>query len=269
MPAVLRPALSSVTRRTLISVFAWDRSINFCKLRTLARSPTFDAVKIRCRKRRTSFAASRQSIAFHSGNPSSGPFTTQHRPRPTPLPIPSWRPTCPSVLVSLSAQSPQAHLAHVSTLSSPGNARIRSVIRERQRRSRPCVPDFLSPFDAPAFASWAILSPLGDPLPSRSAHRTTTRDRDPTGLPCSTRARHDRGGCPLYPETRRCSLVEVGSINQRLPHSSGLSYHPADTSHLQGSPSRDIARGLHVFTRPVFPFTCSLRMQRTPLGLTT
>ena len=35
-------------------------------------------------------------------------------------------------------------------------------------------PVFLSPFDAPAFASWAILSPLDDPPPSRSAHRTTT-----------------------------------------------------------------------------------------------
>ena len=54
-----RPALRSVTRRTLTSVFARDRSINFCNWRTLARSPAFDAVKIRrrsrrCRNRRTS-----------------------------------------------------------------------------------------------------------------------------------------------------------------------------------------------------------------------
>ena len=33
-PAVKRPALRSVTRRTLTSVFARDRSINFCRLRT-------------------------------------------------------------------------------------------------------------------------------------------------------------------------------------------------------------------------------------------
>jgi len=34
----LRPALSSVTRRTLMSALARDRSINFCKLRTFLRS---------------------------------------------------------------------------------------------------------------------------------------------------------------------------------------------------------------------------------------
>ena len=52
-PAVKRPALRSVTRRTLKSVFARERSINFCRLRTLFRSPACDAVKIRCRNRRT------------------------------------------------------------------------------------------------------------------------------------------------------------------------------------------------------------------------
>ena len=61
-PAVRRPALRSVTRRTLISVFARERSINFCNRRTLARSPAFDAVKIRCRNRRTSASTRRQSI---------------------------------------------------------------------------------------------------------------------------------------------------------------------------------------------------------------
>ena len=38
-PAVRRPALRSVTRRTLTSVFARDRSINFCRLRTRLRGP--------------------------------------------------------------------------------------------------------------------------------------------------------------------------------------------------------------------------------------
>lgn len=46
-PAVRRPALRSVTRRTLTSVLERDRSINFCNWRTLTRSPAFDAVKIR------------------------------------------------------------------------------------------------------------------------------------------------------------------------------------------------------------------------------
>ena len=38
-PAVLRPALISVTRRTLNRAFARERSINFCRLRTFFRSP--------------------------------------------------------------------------------------------------------------------------------------------------------------------------------------------------------------------------------------
>ena len=75
-PAVARPALSSVTRRTLSSALAWERSINFCRLRTLLRSPACVAVKILCRKRRTSSSTCRQSIDCQSRSSSSGPFTT-------------------------------------------------------------------------------------------------------------------------------------------------------------------------------------------------
>jgi hypothetical protein len=39
MPAVRRPALRSLTRRTLNSAFAREQSINFCRLRTLGRVP--------------------------------------------------------------------------------------------------------------------------------------------------------------------------------------------------------------------------------------
>ena len=57
-------------------------------------------------------------------------------------------------------------------------------------------------FRRPAFASWAILCPL-----RRSAFLTVSAPDDvaaartSTELPCSARARHDRGGCPLYPGT--------------------------------------------------------------------
>lgn len=100
-PAVLRPALSSVTRRTLKSAFERDRSINFCRLRTRLKSPP---------------ASPRRSVAV----------TAVRRPRPdpsrchtsrdsgrgrrppvrSPRAVPSekrsglqqpWRPTCPSV----------------------------------------------------------------------------------------------------------------------------------------------------------------------------
>ena len=60
MPAVARPAFRSVTCRTLNNVFARLRSINFCKFRTCLRSPTCDAVKILCRRRRTCPSTARQ-----------------------------------------------------------------------------------------------------------------------------------------------------------------------------------------------------------------
>jgi hypothetical protein len=68
--------LRSVTLRTLKSVFERDRSINFCSRRTLSRSPAFDAVKIRCRNRRTFSSACRQSIRRQSSVAASGPLTT-------------------------------------------------------------------------------------------------------------------------------------------------------------------------------------------------
>ena len=74
-PAVRRPALRSVTRRTLKSVFARERSINFCSLRTLFRSPAFDAVKIRCRNRRTLVLDPPPIDRRQSKGASSGPFT--------------------------------------------------------------------------------------------------------------------------------------------------------------------------------------------------
>ena len=75
MPAVMRPALSSVTRRTLTSVFDRDRSISFCRLRTRLRSPACDAVKTRCRSRRTfSSAESQLTWSQLQGSP-AGPLT--------------------------------------------------------------------------------------------------------------------------------------------------------------------------------------------------
>ena len=108
-PAVMRPALRSVTRRTLKSVFARDRSINFCRLRTFFRSPAFDAVKIRCRNRRTSSSTRRQS----TGVPVKGRVLwSVHHDRA------SWRPTCPRVPGLRSSFSSQAHL----TASAPFRA---------------------------------------------------------------------------------------------------------------------------------------------------
>jgi hypothetical protein len=108
-----------VTRRTLNSVLARDRSINFCKLRTRLRSPTRDAVKIRCLKRRTSSSAARQLMACQSRGSSSGPFTTPSAASIVAgcIAMVSNLPFGSDFVVSVSTQ---AHLARVSTLSGPG-----------------------------------------------------------------------------------------------------------------------------------------------------
>ena len=132
-PAVRRPALTSVTRRTPARVFARDRSINFWRLRTLFRSPALDAVKIRCRSRRTSSSTARQSTASQSRAASSGPFTTT--------------PTGPAVS-NLSIGSDLYFIA--SSTGSPDprqrpfrprhHACIRPVMRHHQRRNWSTVP---------------------------------------------------------------------------------------------------------------------------------
>ena len=79
IPAVARPVLRCVTCRTLTSVQARLRSTSFCRFLTLGQSPSCDALKIRCRSRRTCSSRRRQSIVSHwTGAPlgwSSGPFT--------------------------------------------------------------------------------------------------------------------------------------------------------------------------------------------------
>jgi hypothetical protein len=81
------------------------------------------------------------------------------------------------------------------------DTRIRPVIQEDRRRSRPCFP-------VSCCLSAAGIRFLGHPVPAGSsafltvsAPRHVAVPRVPTGLPCSARARHDRGGCPLYPGT--------------------------------------------------------------------
>jgi pimeloyl-ACP methyl ester carboxylesterase len=65
-PAVLRPALSCVTRRTETSTFARDRSIRRCRLRTRLWFASFAAVKIRCLNARTSASTFDQTMSGHS-----------------------------------------------------------------------------------------------------------------------------------------------------------------------------------------------------------
>ena len=159
-PAVLRPALTSVTRRTLTRALLRDRSISFCRLRTFFRSPACDAAKIRRLSRRTFSSAWPQSTESQPGLVLRS--VHQHR-----------CPTCPSVMASLlllSAGSPGPRQRSFE----PGTRPIRPVMREPLAGEPASGPGFLLPFGhrhsllGPSCARWGI-GPS-----SRSAYRRTT-----------------------------------------------------------------------------------------------
>ena len=150
-PAVRRPALRSVTRRTLNSVFARERSINFCNRRTLARSPAFVAVKIRCRSRRTSPSTRRQSMACQSKVASSGPFTA------TFAAASNLSSGSGASVIFLLTSSPD----RVSALSGrTTRVRIRSVIHDDQLEAGP-APVVSRRLSATGIRFSAILFPSG------------------------------------------------------------------------------------------------------------
>jgi hypothetical protein len=112
-------------------------------------------------------------------------------------------------------------------------------------------PGFLLPFGCrpwlfgSSFARWGVRPSL------RSAYRRECL-RTPSGLPRSTRARYDRGGCPLHSGT--AMLSRLAKNPQPAPAASQRPVlHPAGTSHLRSQRSRSIIRGSVAFTRPVFP----------------
>ena len=102
IPAVLRPALRCVTRRTLTSVFAPGTQHQLLQVAgPLARSPACVALKIRCRSRRTFSSIAAASRCSPSRAVVPGPFT---RPAVIPVRVTVWRPTCPSVPASRSVR---------------------------------------------------------------------------------------------------------------------------------------------------------------------
>ena len=180
--------MRSVTRRTLTSAFERERSINFCNWRTLGRSPAFDAVKIRCRSRRTFSSQARQSTACQSGVASSGPFTA------TVVTASNLSSGSGALVIFLLTGSPD----RVSPLSRPGTqSRIRPVIQDDQPEGPACLSWFPAAFRPPAFASRSSIPAEGLGLPC--GRLTEPPVRTSTGFPRSTRTSCDRGGCLLYP----------------------------------------------------------------------
>jgi len=258
-PAVMRPALSSVTRRTLTSVFDRDRSISFCRLRTRLRSPACDAVKIRCRSRRTFSSAARHCTASQPGGPPSGPFTTA-------APAPQRRLTYPSVPASSPSSLSRAHLTRVSALSGPGISPVSGQLSKTAGggASHHC-PGFLLPFGCRHWLVGSSCSRSGTGPSLRSAYRARYA-RTRTGFPRS--ALRDTTGVGALSTPGTAVLSRPDAVpGRRLPLSSGQSLHPAATSHLRGLRFTRHQRRFTRFTRPACPSPVTTRMGRAALGL--
>jgi hypothetical protein len=254
-PAVLRPALTSVTRRTLTRAPERDRSISFCRLRTRLRSPACDAVKIRCRSRRTFSSAARQLTASQPQGTSSGPFTT------------IVASNLPSVPASSSSSASRAHL----TASAPFRARAPGPVSGQLSRTAsggPAIaPGFPAAFRPPAFASRSPCSRPGPGPSLRSAYRAPPGCPDPDGVSTFHTCEIRPGWVPPLPRGRRCSPRPDAVPGRRLPLPSGQSLHPAPASHQRGSSITGHQRGFTRFTRPVCPSPVASRMGRETLGL--
>src|ERR1019366_6380787 len=100
----------------------------------------------------------------------------------------------------------------------------------------------------------------GHPLParglgpsSRSAYPAQPRARTLTGLPRSTHASYDRGGCLLYPEGDGTHPADKKSSTGACRSSAAQPLHPAQTTHQRGSHITRHQRRFTRFTRPALP----------------
>ena len=100
---------------------------------------------------------------------------------------------------------------------------------------------------------------------SASAEAST---RTPTGFPRSAHPSHGRIGCPLYPETTRCSADRSDPSGRRAPPLPGArSYRPGPHPISRSCLLRGVVKGSLAFTRPAFsPARSSLDGTRTALG---
>jgi len=127
------------------------------------------------------------------------------------------------------------------------------------------TPRVPAAFRPPAFACWASCSCRGVPLSSRSAYQDVAWT--PAGFPRSAHPSHGRIGCPLYPETKRCSHGRSDPSGRRSPPLPGARpYHPGVPSISRDCLLRGVIKGSLAFTRPAFPLACCPRMERGPLG---
>ena len=265
-PAVLRPALISVTRRTLSSVLARERSINFCKLRTLLRSPACVAVKILCRRRRTSSSTWRQSMLCQSRSLPSGPFTTATRARAAAAVDVVMVPNLSfgsGVVVSCSAR---AHLTRVGTLSGRAIALSGQLSATVGRGADHHRPGFLLPFGhrhsllGSSAARQGIRASLTVGLPAATSRRTLT------GLPRSTHTRCGRGGCLLYPGDGGAHPIDHKSSTGACRFPAASPYTPLKQP-INEAADNETSTEVHAIHPSGLALTCDPRMERGPSGL--
>jgi len=107
-------------------------------------------------------------------------------------------------------------------------------------------PRFPAAFQPPAFASWAVLRPLGISPSSRSAYRTGNRRPDPNGVITFHLYETRPGRMPTQPRERRCSHDRTDASGRRLPLRNGQFLHLDTTTH----------HPRLTLTRPHQGFTC-------------
>jgi len=187
-----------------------------------------DAVRIRCRSRRTSPSARRQSTWRQSKGASSGPFAV------TVMAVAASNLSSGSgvLVIFLFTGSPD----RVSTLSRPGTRPgIRPVIRDDRLEEAAIVSRFPVAFPLPAFASRSSDTRRGVGPSSRSAYRAAPAARpDPDGVTTFRTHELRLGWVPSLPRGRRCSSRPSRLLDRRLPLCRGQSLYPASTSHRRG-----------------------------------
>ena len=127
----------------------------------------------------------------------------------------------------------------------PRGALSGRLFRAASRRTRPCCPGFLSPFGAPAFASWTILFPPGNSASltvGLSAALVPRPDPGP-GFPRSAGTRHDREGWPLYApgatvSTRPGKCPRPPPAASQRPAPAPRHHDPSAGAHLNEASSR-------------------------------
>ena len=176
-----------------------------------------------------------------------------------------WRPTCPSVPVSWSSllhRLTQPTSAPFRVGHSPVSGRLCGATGEGPITT----PRFPAAFQPPAFASWAVLRPLGISAfltvglpdrnrsgPQRGYHVPLVRDTTGQGAPSTP-------GTAVFTRPDKCLRSPPAASQRPVPTPRHCNHHPGLTLTRRH-------QGFNYVHPSVFSSTCGLRMDRAPLGL--